>query len=80
MKLVSGWHNGITGPGALVSAAARYFNEDENNVNVDLQIETYPVVFEGTKNQLSIPLIATPHQKCLGKRLSISVLKRLICL
>lgn len=48
MKLVSGWHNGITGPGALVSAAARYFNEDENNVNVDLQIETYPVVFEGT--------------------------------
>lgn len=48
MKLVSGWHNGITGPGALVSSAACCFNEDENNVNADLQIETYPVVFEGT--------------------------------
>lgn len=48
MKLVSGWNNGITGPSALVGSAARSFNEDVNNINCDLQIETYPVVFEGT--------------------------------
>lgn len=49
MKLVSGWHNGITGPGALVGSAARYFNDNEGNVSADIRIETYPVVFEGTQ-------------------------------
>lgn len=48
MKLVSGWNNGITGPSALVSSAAEYFNKDEGNIDSDIQIETYPVVFEGT--------------------------------
>lgn len=48
MKLVSGWHNGVTGPEALVDSAARAFDKQHMENMSNLRMKSWPVVIEGT--------------------------------